>query len=221
MFIEQSLLAEHSLYFSVMQIKQDILVEIVFVFFFVVASRDWIQTTSSPKMLIYRLSSYFKLGYIWFSPRFYKPLSYNSCQTTMVVVLNPLTLWVLEERSKIIFAQFNLYPASLLIVASKQVVQNLLHGRPIRRRCWSTDDSQFEDTAHFIQITRFLNLLIQGIGYGFAFFNVTQCPICQGCLFVSLTSFSSCGQLEEDSTETEHINLLIHSPCVSILCNSD
>ena len=40
MFIEQSLLAEHSLYFSVMQIKQDILVEIVFVFFFVVASRD-------------------------------------------------------------------------------------------------------------------------------------------------------------------------------------
>jgi hypothetical protein len=106
------------------------------------------------------------------------------------------------------------------LVASEQNLQNLFHGQPGRRQNTCTNDSKFEDTTHFIQVTEFLHLLIQGINYRPAFLKLSPCPFSKGCVFITITSFSSSCKLQKDNPKAINVNLLIDSCRASILYSS-
>jgi hypothetical protein len=106
------------------------------------------------------------------------------------------------------------------LVASEQNLQNLFHGRPGRRQFTCTADSKFEDTTHFIPVTAFLHLLIQGINYRPGIVKPLPCPFNKGCVFVTITSFSSSCKLQKDNPKVINVNLLIESCRVRILYSS-
>lgn len=105
-----------------------------------------------------------------------------------------------------------------LVAASQQNLQNLFHGWPRKRLYASTTESEFENTAHGIQVTVFIDLLIQCISYKFVFLNVSPCPLYKRCMLITIICFPSCCQLQKDNPKTININLLVHSCLPSIFC---
>jgi len=101
-----------------------------------------------------------------------------------------------------------------------QNIQNLFHGGPGRRQSTCTNDSKFENKAHFIQVTGFLHLLIQGINYRAPLLKVPPCPFSKGCVLITISSFSSSCKLQKDNPKAVNVNLLTDSCRLSILCSS-
>ena len=138
--------------------------------------------------LINTLTSHFS-----FYKTSYKNLSY---------IVNPLELFQkksnhgsqnIPEGRSIIQTCSILLSINKSLVAFEQNLYNLFHGWPLRRLCIGTNDSKIENTTQFIQVTGFLDLLIQCINYRIAFLNVTPCPLGKGCVFITIISFpSSC-----------------------------